>query len=77
MPSATGTILLVQESRFRLLTEDGRGTLFLLAPDAPVEPQDLPPLTGRRVRVEYEESPRLVAAGIAHDLLLLEGDARA
>lgn len=76
MPSATGTVLLVQEGRFRLLTEDGRGMMFLLAHDAPMEPQDLPSLTGRRVRVDYKDAPKLVA-GVARDLALLdEEDAR-
>lgn len=76
MPSATGTVLLVQEGRFRLLTEDGRGMMFLLAHDAPMEPQDLPPLTGRRVRVDYEDAPKLVA-GVVRDLALFdEEDAR-
>ena len=55
MPSVTGTVLLVQESRFRLLTDDGRGLTFLLAYDASMEPQDLPPLTDRRVRVDYSD----------------------
>jgi hypothetical protein len=74
MPSATGTVLLVQESRIRLLADDGRGHVFLLAPDAPIEPQDLPPLTGARVRLEYETSPRL-AAGIIRDIRVLETSA--
>ena len=71
MPTATGTILLVQESRFRLLAEDGRGMSFLLAHDAALEPQDLPALAHRRVRVDYRRAPGLMAA-IAHDLHLLE-----
>lgn len=70
MPVAEGTILVVQESRFRLLTEDGRGLVFLLAHDAPLEPQDLPPLAHRRVRVDYEESSKLIA-GIARYLRVL------
>jgi hypothetical protein len=61
MPQVTGTVLLVQESRLRLLGEDGRGHLFLLAPDAPVEPQDLPPLTGLRIRLSYRAAPGLTA----------------
>jgi hypothetical protein len=71
MPQASGTVLLVQESRFRLLTPGGRGRTFLLAHDAPIEPQDLLPLAGRRVRVDYEDSPRLVA-GIARGLTVLD-----
>jgi hypothetical protein len=71
MRSITGTILLAQESRFRLLTEDGRGETFLLAHDAPIEPQDLPPLVGRRARIRFSPAPQLMA-GVAHDLVLLE-----
>lgn len=71
MAVATGTVLLVQETRFRLLTEDGRGHVFLLAHDAPLEPQDLPQLTHRRVRVDYDGSGTLIA-GIARDIHLLE-----
>jgi hypothetical protein len=67
----TGRIRAVQESRFRLLAEDGRWLLFLLHHGAPVEPQDLPALRGRRLRVTYEDTPVLTAAAIARDLLLL------
>jgi hypothetical protein len=67
MRSIAGTILIVQESRFRLLTADGRGMHFLLAHNARLEPQDLPALAHRRVRVRYEPAPGL-RAHIAHDL---------
>lgn len=70
MPSVEGRILLVQEGRFRLLDDRGRGAVFLLAPDAPLEPQDLPPLTGRRVRVTYERTRDLMA-GVVRDLRIL------
>lgn len=70
MPQVTGTVLLVQESRLRLLDDRGRGHVFLLAPDAPIEPQDLPHLTGRRVRLDYHASPKLLA-GVVTDLGLL------
>lgn len=69
MRRATGRILLVQESRIRLRTDDGRGLVFLLGVDAPIEPQDLPALTGARVRLDYTTSPR-IAAGIVHDLVV-------
>lgn len=65
MRQATGTVLLIQEGRFRLLTDDGRGLAFTLSPAAPIEPQDLPPLLHRRVRVDYEDAPGLLA-GAAH-----------
>lgn len=71
MPRVTGRILLVQESRIRLLTDEGRGLVLLLAPDAPIEPQDLPPLTGARVRLDCAPTPGLMA-GVIHDLVVLE-----
>jgi hypothetical protein len=67
MRSITGTILVVQESRFRLLTQAGRGMHFVLAHDARLEPQDLPALAHRRVRVDYQPAPGL-RAHIAHAL---------
>ncbi|MGK7867169.1 hypothetical protein [Falsiroseomonas sp. E2-1-a20] len=67
MRSIAGTILVVQESRFRLLTAAGRGLHFLLAHNANLEPQDLPALAHRRVRVDYEPAPGL-RAHIAHAL---------
>ncbi|MCB4825015.1 hypothetical protein [Roseicella aerolata] len=71
MQTATGTVLAVQESRFRLLTEDGRGLLFLLASDTPLEPQDLPALANRRVRVRYTQGEQMLA-GIAQDIQFLD-----
>ena len=62
---------MVQESRFRLLTDDGRGMTLLLSPSAAIEPQDLPPLTFRRLRVEYDEAAGLIA-GRAHDIAVLD-----
>ncbi|WP_207536988.1 hypothetical protein [Sabulicella rubraurantiaca] len=58
-------MLLVQEGRFRLLRDDGRGLTLALSPSAPIEPQDLPPLLHRRVGVEWEPAPGLVS-GKAH-----------
>ncbi len=70
MRRMTGTIILVQEGRFRLRTPDGRSELFLLAPGAPVEPQDLPKLArrGTRLTVHYSTAPGRMA-GLAHDLV--------
>lgn len=73
MPTATGRVLMVQESRMRLRLEDGRGLTLLLSPSAAIEPQDLPPLSHRRVRVEYEDAPGLLA-GRATDLAVLDDD---
>jgi len=71
MRQVTGTITVVQEGRFMLLSENGRGLLFLLHHAAPIEPQDLPALLRRRVRVSYQASPRLIA-GVAHNLAVVE-----
>ena len=70
MPEITGTVLLVQESRVRLLTDDGRARIFLLAPEAPVEPQDLTCLPGRRVQLRYRAAPKF-QAGVVTEFGLL------
>lgn len=57
----TGTLLLIQESRFRLLRDDGRGLSFALSPSAPLEPQDLAPLLHRRVRVRFRRQKGMLA----------------
>ncbi len=71
MQSVNGRVLMVQESRFRLLRDDGRGLTLVLAPSAAIEPQDLPPLTHRRVRVAWRAAPGLTG-GTAHRLELLD-----
>jgi hypothetical protein len=73
----TGTITVAQEGRFRINSDDGRSTLFVLAHDAPLEPQDLPPLVARNARltVHYSAAQGVVAA-LAHDLTLPGGRAR-
>jgi hypothetical protein len=70
MREITGVVLLVQEGRLRLLTEDGRGRVFLLSPRAPVEPQDLASLPGRRVRLGYHAAPKLMA-GVVTEIGIL------
>jgi hypothetical protein len=74
MQSAEGVITLVQEGRFALVKDDGRVMHFILAHDASLEPQDLPPLKRdqRRVRVDYTEPSRLVAH-VAHRLRIADG----
>lgn len=68
MQTLTGVITVVQETRFRLVTDQGQGKLFLLSHDAPLDPQDLPDLQRRRTRVtvHFIDADGLVA-GIAHD----------
>jgi hypothetical protein len=56
MKQATGVVTVVQEGRFLLAGDDGRARLFVMAPAAAVEPQDLLylMLTGARVTVGFE-----------------------
>jgi len=65
MEHVTGTLLLIQEGRFRLLQDDGRGMSLALCPSAPLEPQDLPPLLYRRVRISFRRQKGMIA-GAAH-----------
>lgn len=64
MKSQTGSITVVQEGRFRLVTPDGRTLLFMLAPGAGLEVQDLLDLEREEadVRVDYDEPASLLAA---------------
>jgi hypothetical protein len=57
--SLTGHVSLVQEQRFRLITDDGQGFLFTLARKAPLQLSDLQHLQKShvRVRVEYTGEP--------------------
>lgn len=69
METAEGILTLVQEGRFKLVTPEGRVLLFVLAHDAAIEAQDLPPLARAQtpVRVAYMRPDRLIAA-VAHRL---------
>ncbi|EWY40638.1 hypothetical protein N825_34570 [Skermanella stibiiresistens SB22] len=73
LKTMTGVITIVQEGRFRMEQEDGQPILLVLAPSAPIEPQDLPGLKRARARVTvaYEDSATLVA-GVVHDIWLAE-----
>ncbi len=64
METATGTVLIVQEGRLRLLDDAGRAHALALSPSAPIEAQDLPALLHRRVRVGYRPVPGLLAGAI-------------
>ena len=63
MPVAKGIIVLAQETRFRLMDDEGRGRMFLLSHKADIEPQDLPLLqqAQSRVAVVYDKAPHLIA----------------
>ena len=73
METVAGVITLVQEGRFKLVTDEDRVLHFVLAHAAAIEAQDLPPLAQRqtRVRVAYTRSKHLTAA-VAHTLSTLD-----
>jgi hypothetical protein len=60
----TGHISLLQEQRFRLITDDGRGFLFTLARSASFQLPELQHLqkSHTRVRVQYSGDPNTVSA---------------
>ncbi len=70
MKTVSGVITLVQEQRFKLVSDDGRTRLFVVARDAPVDGRDLQPLqrSQARVTVRYDDAADLIA-GIAHDVV--------
>ena len=70
-PHMDGTLLLAQESRFLLETEQGRGHLFVLSHGANREPQDLPAFRGKKLRVAYSSGGGLLAL-VAHRITVLE-----
>ncbi|HEX5502496.1 MAG TPA: hypothetical protein VFW96_07720 [Thermomicrobiales bacterium] len=65
----SGRITIVQESRFHLAADDGRGYLFVLARGANVGADDLGRLraAGARVAVAYTGTPGL-ASCVAHEV---------
>jgi hypothetical protein len=67
MKSAEGVIILTQEGRFELVTDSGRVLQFVLAHNASIEPQDLPPLQRekRRLVVDYTEPGHIIGC-LAH-----------
>ena len=64
MPEATGRISVVQEGRFRLLTDGGQGLLLTLGHDASVGDAELHALheANARVLVEYDGEANLAFA---------------
>jgi formate dehydrogenase major subunit len=67
MRRASGQVRAVQEQRFRLITDDGRGLLLTLAHDAGIDGPALARCAreGARVTVQYEGEPNL-DSGVAH-----------
>ena len=72
MRSIEGLVTIVQEGRFQLLDRDGVAHQFLLAHDAPLEPEQLPSLLQRRVRVAFTD-PAGVIAHLANRVDALDG----
>jgi hypothetical protein len=67
MKRVEGVISLTQEGRFELVTDNGRVLHFMLAHNASIEPQDLPPLQReqRRLEVDYTEPGHIIGC-LAH-----------
>lgn len=65
--STSGWITLVQETRFRLVDEKGRGYLFTLGWEAGVSARDLAMWSreGVQVRVGYQGAPDLGAVAVS------------
>ncbi len=55
-----GVLTIVQESRFQLVDDDGVAHHFVLAYNAALEPEQLPALLMRRVRVGYNDRRGLI-----------------
>ncbi len=73
MQSIVGTMVIAQEERFQLLDRDGRGHQFLLHYRSAAEPDQLPPLLHRRVRVCYRPAAEAdIISHIAMQIDLLE-----
>jgi hypothetical protein len=66
---ASGHLVLVQETRFRLMTASGQNYLLTLGHDANIAPSDLCHFldSGTHVVVEYTGEPGLVS-GVAHTI---------
>lgn len=69
MPTMTGTVTIVQESRFQLTDEGGVSHLFMLGHGSMAEPAQLEPLqrTQARVRVTYIQ-PRNIIGMLAKSI---------
>jgi hypothetical protein len=74
MRSIVGTVIIVQEERFQLLDRHGIGHQFLLRYDSSVEPDQLPSLLHRQVRVSYRptEAAHIIGHTAMH-IYLQEG----
>jgi hypothetical protein len=71
MRSMQGVITIVQEGRFQLVDDDGVAHHFLLGHKAALEPEQLPGLLMRRIRVDYHD-PSGIIGHEARRILLLD-----
>jgi len=60
MRQLDGVVTIVQESRFQLVDDDGVAHHFLLGYGAAIEPEQLPSLLERRIRVSYTDPDNLI-----------------
>ncbi len=69
MKTIDGVVIIVQESRFQLVDDEGGAHLFILGYRSPAEPDQLAPLQRQqsRVRVRYTEA-RNVIGRVAHSV---------
>jgi hypothetical protein len=72
MQSIVGTMIIAQEQRFQLLDRDGVGHQFLLHYGSAMEPDQLPPLLHRLVRVCYRPAEAHIIGHTAVHIDLLE-----
>jgi hypothetical protein len=69
----TGYITVVQEERFRIVTDDGRGFLLTLARGADSSAAELEQLRNAHVRVRVSASGNPnTASGLAHDIEMIQ-----
>lgn len=72
MQSVEGVVTIVQEGRFQLLDDNGVAHQFLLSHNAAPEPEQLPSLLQKRVRVRYTDAANLIGHAAKRILLLDE-----
>ena len=70
MHSMDGVVTIVQEGRFQLLDDQGVSHHFLLHYGAAIEPEQLPPLLSRRVRISFVSAPDIIGHAAKRIVLL-------
>jgi hypothetical protein len=68
----TGTVTIVQESRFQMTDDEGVSHMFMLAPNAAAEPSQLAALQRAQARVRVRFAPaRNVIGYLAHSIEII------